>query len=567
MSRAVGLFLTQAVVFGVAHTQAPLYYSNQNQYFLHGLAQAGVGDLDRDWLANTLDPTPVFTALVAFVARWLPEQTFYLIYVLVLGAYAQAMLALFDALGDRPNGLARLLFLTASTAIHAAILRVASVRLFGVDYPWYAQAGVAGQYVLGPALQPSVFGVGLIVSLAAVAHGRPGLAMLTTAATLWLHATYLLPALFLTLGHAYVCVREGQWRSAALIGLGTGALAAPVLVRHYVTFAPASAGVFAQAADILVHFRIPHHAVVERWLDGVAILQIVWVVWALAAIRGQRLFAVLMVGLLLAIVATLIQVGTGSDVLALLFPWRISVVLVPVATAILLGIPVRWLASWIAERPVHWQRRVVWLCYAVLAVLVVGGIAVHYCSWGYWVSTEPDGLFDHVRRHRRHGDLYLVPVEVPPRDRTSRGASSGTFLPPDHHQPRGPLPTGGMSSFRLATGAPIFVDFKSIPYKDVEVLEWYRRLRWAEERYEKNDWDREETVAGLTRRGLTHIVVPRTCVLSHPAYECVYDDPYYRVYRLRWVEVAWCDGPRPELGGGRQLTESIPPWEREASSR
>ena len=42
--RQIGL-LAGAVVFALAHTQAPLYWSNQNQYFLHGLAQGGLGDL------------------------------------------------------------------------------------------------------------------------------------------------------------------------------------------------------------------------------------------------------------------------------------------------------------------------------------------------------------------------------------------------------------------------------------------------------------------------------------------------------------------------------------------
>ena len=33
-----------------------------------------------------------------------------------------------------------------------------------------------------------------------------------------------------------------------------------------------------------------------------------------------------------------------------------------------------------------------------------------------------------------------------------------------------------MESFRLYTGKPIFVDHKSHPYKDVEVVEWKRRI-------------------------------------------------------------------------------------------
>src|SRR5438105_1349392 len=86
-----------AAAFAAACGQAPLYYSNQNQYFLHGLADAGVGLLHEDWLANTLDPTPLFSALVAFTARHLHPWAFYLYYALLLGVYAAAMLGLFVA--------------------------------------------------------------------------------------------------------------------------------------------------------------------------------------------------------------------------------------------------------------------------------------------------------------------------------------------------------------------------------------------------------------------------------------------------------------------------------------
>src|SRR5579883_3127440 len=76
-ARMAALVLS-AVAFAAAYGQAPLYYSNQNQYFLHGLAAAGDGQLRADWLARTADPTPVFSGLVAWTARFLHPAAFYL---------------------------------------------------------------------------------------------------------------------------------------------------------------------------------------------------------------------------------------------------------------------------------------------------------------------------------------------------------------------------------------------------------------------------------------------------------------------------------------------------------
>src|SRR2546430_16036943 len=89
--RGVILFLVASPLFAAAYTQAPLYYSNQNQYFLHGLAYAGEGLLAEDWLAKTRDPTPVFSALVALTVRVLPPWAFHVYYALFFGAYAVSL--------------------------------------------------------------------------------------------------------------------------------------------------------------------------------------------------------------------------------------------------------------------------------------------------------------------------------------------------------------------------------------------------------------------------------------------------------------------------------------------
>ena len=93
--RAAALFSLGAALFALAYCQAPLYYSNQNQYFLHGLANAEEGLLHEDWLANTSDPTPVFSALVEITALALHPWFFYAYYGVLFGVYAAAMLGLF----------------------------------------------------------------------------------------------------------------------------------------------------------------------------------------------------------------------------------------------------------------------------------------------------------------------------------------------------------------------------------------------------------------------------------------------------------------------------------------
>ena len=126
---------------------------------------AGHGLLREDWLANTEDPTPVFTALVTFTARSLHSWAFHAYHALLQGVYAAAMLGLFWFLAGEQARRRWPVFIALFLLVHSAAARWLAYRLLGLDYPWYLQTGVAAQYVLGPMLQPSAFGVLLVALL------------------------------------------------------------------------------------------------------------------------------------------------------------------------------------------------------------------------------------------------------------------------------------------------------------------------------------------------------------------------------------------------------------------
>jgi hypothetical protein len=529
----VAALLAGAVLFGIAHTQTPLYYSNQNQYFLHGLAAAGKGFLAQDWLANTRDPTPLFSAVVAFTARHLNEAVFYVYYFLLLGIYFISLARLAPVVLGRPPGrLTWFCFLTALVVVHAALVRWGSVRLFGFDWPWYFQCGVANQYVLGFGLQPSAFGVLLIASLAAFANGRLVLAVLCSSAAAVFHATYLLPAALLTLTYMLLLAWDGRWRPALLLGVCALLAVLPVVVYAVRTFGPSSPGAMREAQRILVEERIPNHALVRRWLDPVAVGQLAWFGLALLLVRRTKLFPLLALPALGAALLTLVQVVTGNTMLALLFPWRLSAVLVPVATAVILVRAADGLSGWVEQRPV-WQRGCVGAgCAVALVAVTAGGIVVSYEGLGYQTTEVEVAALEYVRDHKQGGDLYLIPVRVPDFRSPTRWMPSTTFAEPPRPKDRNFIPID-LQRFRLFTGAPIYVDFKAIPYRDVEVLEWYRRLRQCQAWYAENDWGRPALHDELTQAGITHVLLPADRAVSGNALELLHADPHYRIYRVR----------------------------------
>ena len=406
--------------------------------------------------------------------------------------------------------------------------RWCSYRLLGQDYPWFLQAGVAGQYVLGPVLQPSAFGVLLVVAVCLFARGRPFVAVLCAVAAAVVHTTYLLPAALLTLGFLASLWAEGRPRRGFAVAALALILALPLVVVVASTFGPTSPTTFAEAQDILVNVRIPHHTRPDLWLDPVAAAQIAWMVLALVLVRRTRLFLALGIPLLLAVLLTLVQVATHSNTLALLFPWRISSVLVPVATAVVLSrivtLPSLRLDGTAAQA----------VSAAAVVVLVAGGVWISVNRLGFATSDEELPVMDYVRRTKEPGDVYLLRVQVPVLVQTTRGSLSTDFQPisDKKHNPRA-IPVG-LQRFRLYTGAPIFVDFKSVPYKDVEVVERRDRLRTAALLQQQLQEDRlADALPELRRRRITHVVLPPAAGRLHgPGVVEVYQDNYYRVYRL-----------------------------------
>lgn len=524
-------FLLWAVVFGIAYTQAPLFFSNQNQYFLHGLAHAGYGNLANDWLANTLDPTPLFSALVAFTHGYLHDWFFYGYYVLVLGVYLVSLAGIAEQVaGARPRPLFRLGFIALFVLIHSALLRWASVQAFGVDYPWYFQAGVAGQYILGPVFQPSVFGVLLIVSIYLFLQDRPLLAGTAAALSAILHATYLLHAGFLVAAYLYVLGRDRRFRDATATGALALALVLPVVLYNAVVFGPTSAEQFAQSQDILARFRIRHHTDVKLWCDSIALAQVGWIFLGLWLVRGQRLFLVLAISLTGALSLTLLQLATDSTSLALLFPWRASIFLVPLATTTVLA----KLLARLEPRSERFRAAVGGSAIVLLAALMVSGGLISYLKVGYRTSPEEELVMKYVRDHKAAGDCYLVPFDIPDPKQARPGAASGDFKPPRSEKEGIRRIAFGPQRFRLCTGVPIFVDVKSIPYKDIEVIEWRRRLDENDRIYTAMSSPASSPERDfLAFQGITHVITRADQTVVWPELVKIYEDRYFRIYRVQ----------------------------------
>ena len=275
---------------------------------------------------------------------------------------------------------------------------------------------------------------------------------------------------------------------------------------------------------MLVKERIPHHAVIERWFDAVAAVQLGLIAVALFLVRNTRLFPVLAIATSGCVTLTLVQLRINSPTIALLFPWRFSAVLMPVATAILFG----KLAMLVGSRG---GKGLAWTSAVVAVALAAGGVAVYVFKLGYFTNDAEVGLLNYVRDHKKPGDVYLLPVKFPTLKKETPASQSKTFAPPVRVGAVG-IPVD-LQRFRLWTEAPIYIDFKAPPYAAEEVFEWKRRMKECEKWYAQRDWDSPEIWREVKLAGITHVVATADKDVSSTALEEVFRDESYRLYRIR----------------------------------
>jgi hypothetical protein len=529
--------LLYAVLFAVAHTQSPLYYSNQNQYFLKGVAAGSDSQLSHDWLVGTADPVPVFSAFVAGCVRTVGEWPFQVVFFLALVGYFLAMWRLVEKLPFAPRSPGGwTAFAFAFTAVHAGLLRWVSTKLLGEDYLWFFQSGLANQYLLGPGLQPSVVGVLLLWAVAEYANEKPIRAAALAAGATLVHSTYLLPAAMLSVGFAVHLLVLKQWKTALFTSITAAVFALPAVTHILVVFAPTDAATFAESQRILAEVRIPHHCRPARWFDWAGGVQVVWMLLGLVLLRKTRLFVPLAVVSGLVVIGTVAVIVTNNPTLSLLFPWRVTAVLVPVSTAVVFGAMTSRLGK---PSPPPLPDGLLRPCLTPPIVLVtllllelgfalcfVGSAVVVYAlQLGYRDPESETELLTHVAATRCDADVYLIPAKFPGPPK-SPGVYSKTFTPPDPA-------FSDLARFRLATRARLFVDFKAIPYKDTDVIEWHRRVSSVARWYATADWDASGVIDEVVAEGISHVIVPTDKTVTSTRLELELETPKHRLYRVR----------------------------------
>ena len=498
--RPIIMFILACLLMALIYTQLPLYASNQHQYFLHGMAQAGLGSLDEDWLSITREPTPLFTLLVktTFLALKNPLW-FYVFYALLMGLYLWSILGILDITLNIDQSTTTMLFsATLILAAHSTALRFLLGSKLGPDWTFLFDGGLAGQRLLGTVFQPSVFGVLLLAAILLFLRGSPIWASALAAFAACIHPTYIFTAGLLVTGFMLAgYLKERDFWPPIRMGAAALAVIAPILIFTLNHFTGGENAAYAYS--ILIDIRLPHHTLYSEWLDLAAAFKILTVAGALLAVKDQRNFFIpLFVVFCGSFLLTVYQIFSGSPFLALLFPWRPSALLVPLASSVLIGKLALFLLDRARAGGKVSEGLTSFLSVLLLLALCAAGLYRMSAAAGEDRLSPQNGMLEWVRTESVDGDRFLIPVN--------------------------------MEKFRTTTLRPVYVDFFAIPYKSEDVITWYHRVLAANKFYDTHDCIELYHVA--YDGDLNYVVMER----SDPQPECpgleqLYQDNHYVVYR------------------------------------
>ncbi|MGE0636677.1 MAG: hypothetical protein AB7G44_11720 [Bacteroidia bacterium] len=315
-----------------------LYFPTGNQciYFFWGIKNTGFGFLEHDFLATQADPFPLFSWVVQYSYSFFGSNSFLFWYWLLNLVYVIAVFEIAEEVSKQLSlKLNKRLFAVFSLFANSTLIwGFFFSRFFNIDLRWAWDSGFAEQGILRGYFQPSVFGVFILLSVALFAKRRFLLAFVSAGTAACFHANYLLVSAVFISVYLLVLLKERNVKTAIIGAVISLAIVFPYLLYVFKNFGTSSPETIEYIRNnINGHIHFDH----KVWMNAEAFLQFLLIGLALWLVRKTVLFFPLLIGLVVLIVLTLITYASGSIFLLNLTPWRISVVLVPVAVAVVVA--------------------------------------------------------------------------------------------------------------------------------------------------------------------------------------------------------------------------------------
>lgn len=434
------LYLLLSILFAFTIQQFPFFKGN-SLHLIHAIKDFDSNELQNDWIANQTNHLPLFTFFNHLLIKFFSIKILYLVHFILLSICALFLFLIckneFQIL-NRPY--LSLIWFSLFTLIYH------ENSLFG---------GVAGQDVINEGHQPASYGVLFFIGIYLFLIKKNFSAVFFICLAASFHPTYVIHSGFLLFGISMYFIFRKEFILMFKINTFYLILILPITFYVIYNFLLVDKIFVFEGQKILVD-RAPHHALIQSWFSYKDIFSIlIYLISLIIVFKNNRIFIPLLFFGLISIVITVIQFFTQNYSLALSFPWRSSVFLIPISTMIILS----FLIQKISKYKINHKN------FAIILFIIS---ITFFSTKNHLIVNSNQNFYKKIELTKKIKDNFILIDRL--------------LIPVD------------LSNIRMNTGLPIFVDWKHPPFRYDEIIDWNKRMNLAKSFFGTNHFEKKKII-------------------------------------------------------------------------
>ena len=397
---------------------------------IHAIEIFNDNKLQNDWIANKTDHIPAFTYFNYILIKLFSVKILYFVHFILLSLCAFFLFLISKSVYPK---LGKSDFILVWFTLFILIFHENSFF-----------SGVAGQSVIDAGYQPASYGVLFFLGIYFFLINKNFLSILLICISASFHPTYIIPSGFLVLGFSIYFILFKNYSDLFKIFLYYFILILPITIFVFYNFLNLDRETTILGQEILMK-RISHHADILYWFSYKDVISMIIFFISLILIRDKtKLFISLGILGFCSIFLSIIQYFLQNNSLALIFPWRSSVFLMPISSIIIIS----YLIDKINRKLLN-KKKIIYTIFFLTSIFF--GLKSHVLENLNSNFQKKIFLSNEIKKYYNKIDSLLVPIDT--------------------------------VSIRLNTGLPIFINHKHHPFKHDEIIDWNLRVKLANSFY------------------------------------------------------------------------------------
>ena len=467
------IYLILSVLFAITIQQFAFYKGN-SLHLLYTIKDFEFNKLQYDWIANQTNHLPLFTYFNNIILKIFPVNFLHSVHFILLSSCALFLFLICKYIFEDLNkiSLSLLWFSLFMFVYHEH-------SLFG---------GVAGQDVINEGYQPASYGVLFFIGIYLYLIKKNSYAIFFICLSASFHPSYVLHSGFLIIGILGYFFFQKEYKKFLKILVLYSILILPITIYVIYNFLLLDNEIILKGQNILLE-RIPHHASIENWFSYKDLISIlVYIVSIILVYKNKRIFIPLGIFGFFSISLTLIQFLTEIDSLALTFPWRASVFLMPLSIMIIISY---FLKKFLTNKS-NLNLLSSFVFIFIWSFFLINNHFLKDANKDFYKELE---LTEKININYKSINRLLIPVNL--------------------------------MNIRMNTGLPIFVDWKHHAFKYNEIIIWKQRLDLVQKFYKTKNYDFQKLnlIEIMKIEKISHILIEKD-KLTKNCVNLINDDIY-----------------------------------------